>query len=320
MLEKKPLPKDLPLAVQAELLLHPEKNSTAYVPFERATEFTFEPDAHVLSRVNAWWLADASWLAYNHDPDAVRQLLRDNAGLACCRPISSGGTQCYVASGKAFAIVAFRGTQPDDWRDLFDIARFEPTAWDVGHVHKGFAAALDVVRNDLDAALAALPAGCRVWFTGHSLGAALATLAAYRYRAVTAGVYTCASPLVGTGRFARQVDAVFGGRSLRYVNNDDVVPHVPPALLGIPYGLYTHVECLRWIGPDGSIGPVQPPGPGSNEDLIALALTIRRIAAGEASIDIPPALAAHTPLYYTLHCWNDFATHGRGPCVGPCDA
>ena len=49
-----------------------------------------------------------------------------------------------------FAIVAFRGTQPDDWNDLFDISRFVPLPWDVGFVHHGFADALTNVWDRLD--------------------------------------------------------------------------------------------------------------------------------------------------------------------------
>jgi hypothetical protein len=27
------------------------------------------------------------------------------------------------------------------------------------------------------------------------------------------------------------------------------------------------------------------------------------------TLDVPPLLADHTPLYYALHIWNDFASH-----------
>jgi len=102
-----------------------------------------------------------------------------------------------------------------------------------------------------------------VWFTGHSLGAALATLAASRYQ--TAGVYTFGSPLVGNQSFAAAFNAVFhdgaGSRSFRYVNDHDVVTQVPPGPLAFPHGRFTHVDEPRGISRDGNVGtlPSAPP-------------------------------------------------------------
>lgn len=56
-----------------------------------------------------------------------------------------------------------------------------------------------------------------VWFTGHSLGAALATLAADLFEPAR-GVCTLGSPRVGDVAFATLFDARFRQRSARYVN------------------------------------------------------------------------------------------------------
>src|SRR6185436_15370710 len=115
-----------------------------------------------------------------------------------------------------------------------------------GLVHAGFRNALERVWTPLVEKLTPLAGSRSVWFSGHSLGAALATLAADRFPA-TAGVCTLGSPRVGDRAFAAAFDARFGARALRYVNDSDVVTHVPPPL-PLPYA---HVGELRQITPEG---------------------------------------------------------------------
>lgn len=307
----KPLPVDLPIEIQRKLLFQPESNPTNYLPFEGAADFRFEPEATTHSRVNAWWLAEASWLAYWHDKDAVARVFSDRTGLSC-ELIATNGAECYVASSPRFAIVAFRGTQPDDWNDLFDDACFKPMRWDIGHVHKGFARRLDTVRPELDRVLNSLAAGCRVWFTGHSLGASVATLAAYRCRRLLGGVYTFGSPRVGNGVFSGTFGGEIDRRSARYANDHDIVTHVPPGPFALPHGLYSHIDHLRWINKDGLVGTTQPTLAHFVVDVFgrtnAMMDVVDQHRRGHGLV-LPDALSDHTPLYYVLHCWNDFALH-----------
>ena len=318
---KKPLPLNIPLDVQQKLLLQPETNPTAHVPLEDAATFAFEPGASTQSRVNAWWLAEASWLAYSHDKDAVAHVFRERAGMSC-EFVGVKGAEAYLASSSRFAIVAFRGTQPDDWTDIFDDACYQTTRWDAGHVHHGFARRLDTLDESLRRFIGQLPAGCRVWFTGHSLGAAVATLAAYRFRDVTGGVYTFGSPLVGNAVFSGLFAQANGPRSFRYVNDHDIVTRVPPAPFAAPNGSYTHVDHGRWIDKDGNIGTAMPSllqfvrdvfgRPTAVLDLIDLhGRTLANLVTLRRQPTLPDSLGDHTPLYYALHCWNDFAEHFR---------
>lgn len=302
----KPIPTDLPLSVQHTLLFRPEANPTGHVPFEDAEAFPFEPHAGGASRVNAWWLAEASWLAYARDMVMVGAVLRDRAGLTACTPLAGKGTHGFVASNDAFAIAAFRGTQSDDPRDLISDLLFAPAVLDAGRAHKGFVQALRDVAAPLDEALGALPPDLPVWFTGHSLGAAIATLAAWRHRARPGGVSTIGSPLVGTEAFTTAFDAAFGARSQRYVNGRDLVTQLPFPLLAGPLDPYAHVRLHRRIEADGRIGDVageaEPPSAQTSQTMVqVLGLT--------AAFSVPPPLADHTPLYYALHIWNDVATH-----------
>jgi triacylglycerol lipase len=315
--EKKLFPVNPSPRLQQSLLLHPEENATGYTPFKNALdkENAFKPTAKEWSRVNAWWLADASWLAYSHDTDFVAKVFADNAGMPACAPLRGKGTQGYIAHNGTFAIVTFRGTQPDEWRDLFDIIRLIPTQWDIGFVHQGFADALDAVWPQLEAELDRLPASCEVWFTGHSLGGALASLASLRRarqgRPAT-GVYTIGSPRVGDASFAGAVGEKFEQRSIRYVNDHDVVTHVPPEGFALPRK-YTHVDSLRSINSAGQISDARPRLDHFFRDVFGdnpFLLDVIQFLQNGLSINLPDSLSDHTPLYYALHIWNDLVANG----------
>jgi len=93
----------------------------------------------------------------------------------------------------------------------------------------------------------------KLWFTGHSLGAAIATLlATYSQQTEdalnTAGLITFGSPRVGNRTFANFTNRV-APVNLRWVNNDDVVTKVP---LNI-FGLYSHCGHLMYLKEDGAL-------------------------------------------------------------------
>lgn len=313
MPQKKPLPVNPSLALQLDLLLHPEHNATGYDAFKDAATYPFLPAATTWSRVNAWWLADASWLAYSHDQANVQSILA-GAGLTACTFIDGGGTSGYIAHNNTdLAIVAFRGTQPDDWHDFFDIARLIPVHWDVGRVHQGFADALrHVWWSQLSGALNALPSTCRIWLTGHSLGAALASLTAVRLGSRASGVYTFGAPRIGDTTFAAHFNQAFQHNSIRYVNDHDVVTHVPPEHV-LPWVKYAHTDFLRWIDPDGNVGTTQATEHFVSQlfgEMEAL-LQMVDLAHQPAGFPLPEMFTDHTPLYYALQTWNDFAVNGN---------
>ncbi|HSU67742.1 MAG TPA: lipase family protein, partial [Tepidisphaeraceae bacterium] len=95
----------------------------------------------------------------------------------------------------------------------------------------------------------------RVWVTGHSLGGAMATLAALRLATEgldVRGVYTFGSPRVGNDEFY----AKYSVPHYRLVNNNDVVPHVPleTTLVGLRLFTYKHVGTLEYLDRNGLLG------------------------------------------------------------------
>ena len=283
-------------------VFHPERDGH-YVHFENAAANPFDPDPNSFPRVNAWWLAEAALLTYWNPADAIP--LFQAAGFQC-QFITAQGTDCYVATHDRFAIVAFRGTQPHDWNDILADVNVVLVPWKTGLVHLGFRKAFEAIRPQLDPLVAQALPGRTVWFCGHSLGAALATLAADHYPD-TRGVCSLGSPRVGDSTFARAFDARFGGRSLRYVNDHDVVTHVPP-----PLG-YAHVDVERFIAPDGTISGGKPAVPHFFAELFGKPAALGTMIQGHAKDLTQPApefLLDHMPKAYAFWTWNDYDENG----------
>jgi triacylglycerol lipase len=239
-----------------------------YPFFERLAAHPFDHTATGFERVNAAWSMDLSLLVYTSDKPLIRDRLSVAGFDANVRFIGFGAlgpsTQALVTWNEDTVFVAFRGSEiqgPDrllniiaDWATNAAIL-LTPLGGGV-FVHTGFYAAVNVVWNRLRKVLNPLVATRSLWLTGHSLGAACATIAASRAdRAGIAvqGVHTFGSPRVGNAAFR---DA-FRPRSYRLVHGRDLVTGVPG--LGPHDGLiYHHVSPGLFMAHDGTIGAEAP--------------------------------------------------------------
>ena len=297
-MNRKPIPPP-----SLEFLLFPAKD-TAYVHFEDAQSNPFDDTAGSFSPVNAWWLAEAALLAYW---DARRaEPIWKRAGLQF-EFLSKAGLACHVAWSERFVIVAFRGTEPDDLRDLLTVFQVKHAPWEFGggKVHSGFRCAHLEIWPLVEARLHELAsAGRTVWFTGHSLGAALATLSMDRFERAT-GLYTIGSPPVGDRQFARGFDRRHSSRSFRYVNHHDLIVWLP-GLLAFLLGSYTHVREQKYITAEAkNVGKFH-----LHQWMVPLMawLTnrgdVRRLRAGQEVVPLPGPLVDHTPRRYAVQIWN----------------
>jgi len=137
-----------------------------------------------------------------------------------------------------------------------------------------------------------------VWITGHSLGAALATLAAHRYGAAQV-LYSFGSPLVGDAEFRNR----FRATHFRVVNNTDIVTRVPPEALG-----YRHVGDMISIDGTGRVTGSPVRQETGMDTLHANAADIRislESARRGVPVGIPGSLLDHVPLFYSTHIWNN---------------
>lgn len=156
-------------------------------------------------------------------------------------------TQIFVIRTSAQIIVACRGTEPKVLHDIATDARIKPAKvlWSAQPekilAHRGFVTALEVIWEDLEKSIAVKGDDVKlpVYFTGHSLGGALAVLAAARFLAADrdnakrfGGLHTFGQPRVGNSAFADWASSLFGGRYTRAINHRDVVPQLPPPRVG----------------------------------------------------------------------------------------
>lgn len=142
-------------------------------------------------------------------------------------------------------LIAIRGTESgDDWIDDARASQM-PFEFAQGNalVHAGFVQLYRSLRLSLLPALSALPGRGRILITGHSLGAALSllTLAELAHHPDIPGTrllhYSFAGPRVGDQAFSQLLHQsnLF---DFHFVNTCDLVPQLPPAVLGNT--LYTH--------------------------------------------------------------------------------
>ena len=286
-----------------ELVFHPEQD-TSYVHFENAAANPFKPNPSSFERVNAWWLADCALLTYWDQAKAAP--IFSTAGLQS-KFVKVGSTDCYIAWQQDFVIVAFRGTEPDEWEDMLTDAKIKLLPWLAGKVHRGFKEAIDEIWPTLEPELNSLAQTRTVWFCGHSLGAALATLAAHRFPN-TRGLCTFGLPRVGDNTFGTAFNAKLSAKTLRYVNHHDIVTHVPPPLFG-----YKHVELGRFISANGTISVSAPSLIHFFGELFetpqSLLDIIKAIETGTIQT-APKALLEHMPKAYAIWTWNDYDANG----------
>lgn len=219
----------------------------------------FDGEAHLpLSTGDGLHLGDSSLLsvlsalAYS-EPDTVADAL-PRLGLDVIAQFDRGETQGFAAMTARELIVSFRGTsQRADWVTDLDTRRMRTP---FGKVHRGFSTALDHVWPELEPLIARERAVRALWFTGHSLGGALAALAAGRCALErqwpVAGVHTFGQPRVGNRTFANHLEGALANRYFRYTNNLDTVPGIPSSWF------YRHAGQMIWFDKQGA--PILPTG------------------------------------------------------------
>lgn len=195
---------------------------TPFDPFKKG----FDADTAVA-------MSRAASLAYFDSP-VVQQKMRES-GYDSCVCVNRKDAQAFVAADKDRVVVSIRGTEPTNAHDVLTDAGILRTEvpFIPGLIHSGFADHLNCVIPEVLAEVKRLLAeksDRKVYVTGHSLGAAVATLCAaelHKENVPIQAVYPVASPRVGNWLFTSSYDRILGERTFRLINHRDIVTRVP---------------------------------------------------------------------------------------------
>ncbi|MGK7896417.1 MAG: Mbeg1-like protein [Xenococcus sp. (in: cyanobacteria)] len=221
-----------------ELVIPPPKG---YKYFEKGYNHPFESKITRYSVINAWWMSEFATLIYESE-DKVREKIRK---LTSNEPIwlnnDETHTQGLVIKFDEFVVVSFRGTELFRLSEINNFEEINAFVQDfitnitiIGDseirgilVHRGINDALNSVWEILYPILES--ESKPIWFTGHSLGGALAILAAFKWEVDSekiGGVYTIGCPAIGGSEFKQQYDAQLYEKTFHHIYGEDLVTKI----------------------------------------------------------------------------------------------
>ena len=187
-------------------------------------------------------MARASEIAYLDD--AMKQYA--DLGYTGHTFFDIDGAQCHAVWNDDEYALCFRGTEPSEIGDILaDLNAIPRGAMTHGLVHSGFMGELDKLWQNVTEHHGKHK-DKKFYITGHSLGAAMATIATSRFEEFTKveSLFTFGSPRAGTRSFVKNIKTPH----FRFVNNNDIVTSVPPAFM-----FYRHHGDLTYINHYGNI-------------------------------------------------------------------
>jgi hypothetical protein len=200
--------------------------------FQESNPQPFEVHKTQFCRANAWWLSELSRLIYlkgDNETDlehqtASRNLFLHKIGMEERWFYNGKHVQCAIigtlpGQSKRFSVLVFRGTQGKISNWMFNLSTALSSWPSGGKVHMGFKLILMHAWGEIEQKLNSLSEP--VYYTGHSLGGALAVLAASLKE--PDAVYTFGSPRIGNSDFVNSTQHL---NIYRVVNPRDIVAGV----------------------------------------------------------------------------------------------
>lgn len=177
---------------------------------------------------------------FTYDHEKEKRLLEeqlDILGAELITTFDANGSQAILIKTSQFVVLSFRGTEPTELRDLKSDANAALTKCVTeGKVHSGFHKAYNLIEFDIKQSLEEFK-NLPLFITGHSLGGALATIAAKRitHAGGCAACYTFGAPRVSDDHWLMTMKTPI----YRVVNSSDGVTMLPPPDFVI--------TCLSWV-------------------------------------------------------------------------
>lgn len=219
---------------------------------------SINPYTTKLNHGNAYWMARLSDVVYNSKsgsdpaPDEeviLGKLKADDSGFIKIVPVAVDNAQAMLVEHEQYFCMAFRGTdQTKDWFDNFDFDKVK--SYDC-EFHEGFYRQISKVWTKLVGTYNELKKEKEtprpLFFTGHSLGGAMATVATALWaldgdRQFTS-TYTFGQPRAVTSGTDRTLNSIFSSKFFRFHNNNDIVSRVPFRLQGFRHvGQYVYID------------------------------------------------------------------------------
>ena len=148
------------------------------------------------------------------------------------------GAQAYLLKdNNGMHVLSFRGTEVTQKSDILaDLKAGKNIEACGGKVHVGFKGEIDKLWPAIEKAIANVDT---LYITGHSLGAAMATIAASRIQDRVTALVTFGSPRVGNAEFVKSLVV----QHYRVQNNCDDVTKVPFRLMGfVHHGTHKYMN------------------------------------------------------------------------------
>jgi len=186
-----------------------------------------------------------------HEVQILNNLKYDDDLFISVKGFNNNSAQAAVIEHQNYICLAFRGTNEiEDWIDNINAFSVKEL---FGEFHRGFFESVDDVWKGMKHTLAELQREKRrpLFITGHSLGGAMATVAASKLihedKPFTS-VYTFGQPRAVTRDTSRLFNMECKDRYFRFHNNNDIVTRVPARMMG-----YSHVGTYLYITEEGEI-------------------------------------------------------------------
>jgi triacylglycerol lipase len=207
---------------------------------------------------NALSMAIASEDAYHSHKAYMPGRARNEWGFDEYKYFAADDTEGFICWDDQVVVLSFRGTEKKlaDWARNLKFGKSHDTgSARYGKVHRGFYKGYKAVEEQIHYHLAMAQAERKkLYLTGHSLGAALATIAGAELvgKYPVEGFYTYGQPKTGKEQLRELYQSYYQGRFHRFRNDDDIVTRIPPN--------FCHLGQLFWFDGNGELKQFSPGG------------------------------------------------------------